>query len=133
MHLFLQSFIIRDKFFYMMNLEKNLVPFCNTEVLQESIMKLAQGFCILFHFRFRKCRECMQKEKREVNDLSWFLWVCRHYIQLSCYFTRENTKNPPHSYFVSAKAFSHHSQLDKETMGQAFPQKITCYPKELER
>lgn len=113
----------------MMNLEKNLVPSCNPEVLQESVMKLARGFCILFHFKFRKCRECMQKEERGVNDLSWFPWVCKlqciHLQTLflvSCYFTKENTKNLPHSYFISGKASSHHSQLDK-TMGKTFSPK----------
>lgn len=47
MHLFLQSFIIREKFMSMVNLEKNLVSFCNTEVLQKSVMELAWGFCFI--------------------------------------------------------------------------------------
>jgi len=66
----------------------------------------------------------MRKEERGVNDLNWFLWACKlqciHLQALflvSCYFTRENTKNFPHSYFVSATASSHQRQLDKETMG----------------
>lgn len=122
MYLFLKSFTIREKLMSVMNLEKNLVSLSNTEVLQESVMRLALGFCFLCHFRFRKCRECRQKGERGVNDLSWFLWVCRlqciHLQTLllgSCCFTKENTKNLPHGYFVSAKASSH--QLDKETMG----------------
>lgn len=35
---------------------------------------------------------------------------------VSCYFRRENTRNFPHSYFLSAKTSSHQSQLAKETM-----------------
>lgn len=59
-----------------MNLEKTLVSFCNTDVLQEALVKLAWGFSILFHFRFRK-HWSMQGEERGVNYLSWFLWVCK--------------------------------------------------------
>lgn len=70
-----------------MDLKKNLVSFSNTEVLQESDMRLALGFSILFNFRFRKCRECRQSGERGMNDLSGFsgsagcsVFICRHYF-----------------------------------------------------
>lgn len=68
-------------------LGKNLAPFCNTEVLQESITTLWHGISVICFFFRRKCRECMKKEERGVNDLNWFLWackcnvfICRHYF-----------------------------------------------------